>query len=324
MPGTYGPEVYRDQGGDRITIGPGGILRVQGTVLGATPGTDYYVDETDGSDSNDGFSWADSFASITTAFTAAAALGATTVYRKLVRIFVAAEGYAEDLVTPLNTECPFGQLIGVSPTRRSVGGVWLTSATASEPILTIRARGWGVYGFEFDAPSSDGCILLDSVTANANAKFAEIANNLFVGSHAADFGIDTNEANPLVVIRDNMFIGLGGRAITSTDCYALQWEIANNWFENCANYIAPKNSKGMQQAWIHDNNFNHISGDYTATIKIDMRGGAQNHIGPNNFLGNTYDNAGGYYASSTDTWRGNHSQDSDSGTTGTGQVNPAA
>jgi hypothetical protein len=91
-----------------------------------------------------------------------------------------------------------------------------------------------------------------------------------------------------------------------------------------SNHIA-MNPRGFKESWIHDCAFMQAGANYTATLQLDNRGGNGTIIGPNNFLSGDYDEGtGGYYAGSNETWRGNHSQDSDSGTTGTGQVNPAA
>jgi hypothetical protein len=287
-------------------------------------GANFYVDDVNGSATGTGLSWATAFSTISLAMTAAAALGASTVRRGGVDIFVAPGSYTEDIITPLNTECPFGSLIGINPVGqlRTTGAAWIISSTTSNPALTIRARGWVIDGLEFDANTTSGCILLDGTTSDANCNQTQITNCHFAGlqSGTTDFGIEANTAATLSVVKGCMFQGFGGEAITATD-FPLQWEIADNYFDNCQKYIAPQSTKGFQQAWIHDNSFNQIGGTFTATVKIDTRGGAQNHIGPNNFLGGTYDNAGGYYASGTDYWRGNHSADSENGSA---QANPTA
>ena len=299
------------QGG--VKIGIGGIFDL--------PVTNYFVDATLGNSGNSGLGWGTgvALANISQAITKVTALGT----RGRGRIYVAPAGYTGDFITSLNTEAPFCALIAVSPTMQSRGAAWLASSTATEPNLTVRARGWLIDGFEFDAPATDGCIFLDGTTSNASARYTEIANCLFVGAQAGstDFAVDTNATNPLCVIRDSMAILFASRVITSTDIDFQQCEIYNFTFDDCANYIAPKNSKGFSQGKIHDCTFNEKGGSYTATLKIDMRGGQYNVIGPNNFLAGTYDNSGGYYESGTDIWRGNATQDHPSTTA---QANPAA
>ena len=274
-------------------------------------GTNYYVDSVNGAATNSGLSWAQAFSTISLAMTAATALGATTVRRGGVNIYVAPGGYTEDIVTPLNTQVPFGRLVAINPTARSAGAAWVISATTSEPALTVRARGWSIDGFEFDSNTTDGCIYLDGTTSNSNPKFTEIANCIFSGlySGSTDFGIDTNHAAQLVVIRDSTFFGFASRAITASTVVTEQWEIARCTFLNSANHIAPKGSKGFAESYIHDCAFFNQGGLFETTIMIDMRVGRYNHI-TRNLLAGTYDNAGGYYASSTDFWYGNACEDS--------------
>ncbi len=192
-------------------------------------GTNYYVDATNGSDSNSGLSWALAFSTIGAAMTAITALAT----RGRAKTFVAPAAYTEDVVTPTNANGPFGSLIAVNPTQESRGAAWLISSTATEPCITVKARGWLIDGFEIDAPATDGCVFL----SGANAKFLEIANCLLVGSltYANGFGVDTDSANPLVVIRDSTFFqfrGTSAAAITSTNVYALQWLVDRCIFWN--------------------------------------------------------------------------------------------
>jgi hypothetical protein len=52
---TYGPKVYRDSGGNRLTISPGGNLVIEGVVSGpSNAGQNFFVSSTAGSSGNDG------------------------------------------------------------------------------------------------------------------------------------------------------------------------------------------------------------------------------------------------------------------------------
>lgn len=288
-----------------IEIAQGGVKIGLGGV--DPPTTDYFVDDTLGAAGNSGLGWGTSVAlkTISQAMTKVRALGT----RGRARVFVAPGGYTEDIITPLNAVLnvgPFGQLIAVNPTKRSVGAAWVISGTTTEPALTVRARGWLIDGFEFDSNTDDGCIYLDGTTSNSNPKFTEIANCLFSGlySGSTDFGVDTNHAAQLVVIRDSIFFGFANRAITASTVVTEQWEIARCNFLNSANYIAPKGSKGFAESYIHECVFFNQGGLFEPTIMIDMRVGRYNHI-TRNMLGGAYSEAGGYYASSTDFWYGN-------------------
>jgi hypothetical protein len=297
------------QGGVRIGIG--GIFDL--------PVTNYFVDGTLGASGNSGLGWGTgvALATISQAITKVTALGT----RGRARIYVAPAGYTEDIITSLNTEAPHCALIAVNPLARSAGAAWVISATGSEPALTVRARGWSIDGFEFDSNTTDGCVFLDGTTSNSSAKFTELANCLFSGlySGSTDFGVDTNHASNIVVIRDSIFFGFANRAITASTVVTEQWEIARCIFQNSANHIAPKGSKGFAEAYIHDSVFYQQGGLFTASIKIDMRVGRYNMV-TNNMLGGTYDNSGGYYASSTDVWRGNATEDHPSSVA---QANPS-
>ncbi|KKK52779.1 hypothetical protein LCGC14_3101480 [marine sediment metagenome] len=284
----------------QLKFAPGAIIT---GAPGGFPGTDYYVDDALGNSANSGLAWGAGYAlaTISQAMTKVTALAT----RGRARIFVAPGGYTEDVVTPTNDNGPFGSLIAVNPTQESRGAAWLISSTATEPGITVKARGWVIDGFEIDAPATDGCVFL----SGANAKFLEIANVLFVGSltYASGFGVDTDSANPLVVIRDSTFFqfrGTSAAAITSTNVYALQWLVDRCVFWNNINHIAPKNSKGWQASVIRNSTFHKYMSDTETTIKIDPRGGAGNMIS-HNVLGGAYTNAGGYYSVATDQWFGN-------------------
>ncbi len=314
---TYQPKVYRDQGGDRINVAPGGTFNLEGRVTGLMPSTDYFIDSANGSDSNDGLSWANAKVTIGAAMTLAAALGT----RGRARIFVAPGGYSEDLVTPLNTECPFGQLIAVNPTGQSFGAVFLSSATATEPVLTVKARGWHFSGFEFDGPATDGCVLLDGKSASSNAAGTEIRNCIFVGQAQADFGLDVRgNGAPYTQIRNCHFEGIVGPAIKCSDSATDQptyWLIEDCTFNNNSSHIN-MNPRGFKRSQIRNCTFLEVGAGRTATVQLDNTGGTGTAIGPGNFLSDTYDTAGGWVAGSDEDWYGNVCED------GISSANPTA
>jgi hypothetical protein len=295
------------------SVGLGDLLDLAGNYW---PTTDLFIDSTNGNDAWSGLSWSEAKATFMGTDGVMALAIATAAKsgqgRGRVRIFVAPGGYTEDIITPSNTECPFGQLIAVNPTGQSFGAVYLTSETATEPVLTIRARGWKVSGFEFDGPATDGCVLLDGLTANSNAAGTEISDCLFVGQGQADFGIDVlNNGAPHTIIRNCHFDGITGPAITCTNSSVDQprfWEIDHCVFVDNDDHI-DMNGKGFKESWIHDCSFMKVGANRTATLQLDNQAGSNNNIGPNNFLSSTYDNAGGYYTGTNDFWYGNASED---------------
>lgn len=317
---TYVPKVYKDKGGDRLVIAPGGELRVLGTMSGFPPTTDYYVDTTNGASINDGLSWLTAKATISQAMTLAAALGT----RGRARIFVAPGGYTEDIVTPLDTECPFGQLIAVNPTGQSYGAVWLVASSATTATITVRARGWLIDGFEIDIVTSGFGVLLDGTTANSTAAGTQIRNCIFVGGNQAGIGIDvTDDGAPYTQITYCHFSGFQTNAISCSDSSTDQprfWDIDYCTFVDNSNHI-DMDPRGFKESQIHNCNFFATGANQSPTVQLDNAGGNGTLIGPNNFLDGNYDTGGGYVAGSSESWRGNHSQDSENGSA---QVNPTA
>jgi len=296
------------------------------------PGVDYYVDTTLGHAGNDGLGWGSDRAlkTIGQAMTKAAAYGTSLAQRRgRVRIFVAPGAYNEDVVTPLNTECPFGQLIAVNPTRQSFGAAYIYASTALTYSVIVRARGWLISGFEIGAVASAGSVWLDGSTANSSAQGTEISDCLMGGWAATSAnGIDvTGNGAPFTVLRNLHFDGYPGSAIKCSSSSTDQprfWEIDHCVFVDNTNHIN-MNPRGFKESWIHDCAFMQIGANRTATAQIDNTGGNASIIGPNNFLSGDYDSAtGGYTAGSNETWRGNHTQDSIDTVSGSaGQANPA-
>lgn len=302
--------IQRHGNGDLLTIAPSGTLAIEGRVTGLMPTTDYFADTANGSDANnDGLSWANAKATIGACMILAAALGT----RGRARIFVAPGGYNEDVVTPLNTQCPFGMLVGVSPTTRSFGGAYIYASTAATFSLIVRARGWHISGFEIGAVANGGSVWLDGLTANSNAAGTHIEGCIVGGwGAAATIGINvTGNGAPLTVIRNNHFNGCVGAAIQCSNSGTDQprfWEIDRNHFVDNGSHI-DMNPRGFKESWIHDNVFLQVGANRTASVQIDNRGGSACMIGPGNALSDTYDNAGGYYAGSDEDWYGNACQD---------------
>jgi hypothetical protein len=292
----------------------------------AFPGVELYVDSVNGSATGDGRSWDTAFNTITLAMAEAIVQGGLIGIRGLVRIFVAPGGYNEDVVTPLNTQCPFGQLIAVNPTPgKSFGAAYIYASTAGEPAITVKARGWLIKGFEIAAIANAECIVLDGQSANCNAAGTIIEGCIISGwGPAGSIGIDViGNGAPHTTIRDCFFDGFLSEAIKCTASGTDQpryWDIDNCRFVDNANHIK-MNPRGFKESVIRNCHFMQVGANRTATIQIDNIGGNACTIGPNNYLSGDYDQGnGGYYAGSNEEWRGNHSQDSENGSA---QANPA-
>lgn len=61
---SYQGKVYRDQGGDRLTVAAGGELLIEGAIRGLIKGRAFYVDSVAGSNSNDGTNWTKAVATL--------------------------------------------------------------------------------------------------------------------------------------------------------------------------------------------------------------------------------------------------------------------
>lgn len=298
--------VYR-----KLKLWPGAV--VEGYMPDA-PTTDYYVDDALGADTNGGNAWGayNALLTIGAAMTKAATHSATL--RGRARIFVAPGSYTENVVTPLNTQCPFGQLIAVNPTpRQSFGAAYI--APASGVGLTVKARGWLISGFEIDGASANKCVVLDGLTANCSAQGTEIANCLIVGQNVALAGIDvTGNGAPHSKIHDNGFYGFhsGSTAGTCLMCSESGtdqprfWLVEDNWFGDSDNLLL-MNPRGFKECIIRGNTLLAVGANYTASMKIDNRGGNAS-IFYKNYLGGTYTNGGGYWANAggNDEWGGNY------------------
>ena len=280
-------------------------------------GINYYCDSVNGAATNSGLSWGQAFSTISLAMTAAAALGATTVRRGGVSIFVAPGGYTEDVVTPLNTEVPFGRLIAVNPTTtRSFGGAWLTASTAATACLTVRARGWLIEGFEFDALADANCVWLDGSTASSSAQGTEIRGCLFVGQNQGLYGIDvTGNGAPLTHIRNCDFYGFtsgstAGACIACTSSATDQprfWLIEDCTFADSDNLI-DMNPRGFKESTIRNCTFYTNGANQNPDEIIDNTGGNDTMVHGCKFPG-TYSNAGGYVAGTNDNFVGNMATD---------------
>lgn len=282
-------------------------------------GTNYYVSKS-GADTNSGKSWALSFLTISAAMTAAASVGSATTRRGGVKIYVAPGGYTEDIKTPLNADCPFGQLIAVNPTPgQSYGAVYVTAATAGVECFQVRARGWYISGFEFDALADAESVVLGGGTGT-NASGTIIEDCLFVGQNQGLYGIDwRNElagaSNALCTIRRCGFYGFtsgttAGKCLSCSDSGSDQPRFAlieDCWFGDSDNLI-DMNPRGFKESTIRNCTFYTNGANQNPDEIIDNTGGNDTMVYGCKFPG-TYTNAGGYVAGTNDNFAGNSAFD---------------
>ena len=307
--------------GVQVTPTAGVLNTLEGVLSGA--GINYYVAKTGNDSNNDGLSWGQAFLTIGQAMTTITARGAE---RGRATVFVAPGGYTEDVVTPTNAIAPFGQLIAVNPTPgNTFGATWIQASTASTPAIKILARGWRVKGFEIAPVANTEAILLDGV--NGTPSGFQLEDCLVSGwALAGAIGIDvTGNGAPHTHIKNCRFTDFKDSAIICSSSATDQprfWKIEDCVFVDNAKHIA-MNPRGFKESVITRCHFIQAGANRTATIQLDNRGGSGCLIGPGNVLSDTYDNTGGYYAGSTEHWRGNHHEDSGGLPSGTGESNPS-
>lgn len=298
----------------KLTIMPGAV--VAGWIP-SPPTTDYYVDATNGADTNSGNGWgaSNAYASIGKAMTMAAALAT----RGRWRCFVAPAWYTEDVKTPLNSTSPFGQLIAVNPTPgQSYGAAGGQATTAGVEFMEVRGRGTYISGFELDTLADAEAMVLGGATANSNASGVMIEDCLFVGNNQGLYGIDMNNvttSNALQTIRRCGFFGFtsgstAAKCITCSNSGIDQPRfilIEHCWFGDSDNLI-DMNPRGFKESTIRYNTFYTNGANQNPDEIIDNTGGNDTQIYGNYFPG-TYDNGGGYVAGTNDGWAGNVATD---------------
>lgn len=276
---------------------------------------DYFVDGTNGNDNRTGRSWGQAVATIQAAMDKCSG-------RALNRIFVAPGGYTEAIQTPLNADAPFGQLIAWSPTGISGGAVWLASTGASTPVITVRARGWRISGFEIDSPTGAAAVLLQRNTGGTlRSSWTEIDHCLIGASITGKYGVEFEGADTFIHIHDNIFAlcqATNGAAIfcnTTPFALPLLCTVEYNTFRENTNHIKMGASWGFNASIIQGNVFQGV-GDKSATKILDLSGGRNNTV-VGNYFGIANGTGSGQYdetngkvlAGTNDSWTGNYIND---------------
>ena len=270
----------------------------QGSMFGNT----WFVDATNGSDSFEGKTPDNAFATLTKVFTV---IGINDT------IFVNRGSYAGNFSTPLNSVAPFVSLIGMQPT--DVGyGPFLSASVVTSPILDVRARGWRISGFEIDCPTTAQAFKL-TTTGTSNANFLQIDNCLFTGGQGA---IDWVGAPTFTRIANCTFDQMTASAMicsnSDTDV-PRSCEIFNNIFHENINHIN-MNPRGFKFSVIRGNVFHLDGNNRDALVLLDNRGGGGCSIIDNYFditkAQYTDDAATAFIrTSSSDMGAGNHCTD---------------
>lgn len=208
---TYGPKVYRDQGGNRMTVAPGGELNIEGAITGLTPGSDFFVDSVNGSNSNDGLSWAGAFATLDYAIGQCTANSGD-------RVFLA-PWHAENLTAADSVDCDVAgvEIIGV----RRGNQLPTFSSTAAAGSITVDAAGVTIRNIKLVANFTGGSTSALTITASGDSCLLEgiVCRDTAAGK---EWLVHVSVATTVdeLTIRNCDFRGLVGESMTNSILFA--------------------------------------------------------------------------------------------------------
>lgn len=250
-----------------------------------------YVDPTSGGSHGDGKSWDEPLSSLTNALTA---------MKKWDTIFCAPGGYTGNYTTSLNAVAPFGAIIGMRQTSLGLAA-WAGATVATSPIITVKARGWRISGFEFDNPGTSGVqsagvelYKLNPTSATQRGDYLEVDHCLFTGGKT---GFMFYGGGTYAHIHDNRFDLLAGTgtydgAIMCSDsghqCPTMAL-IENNIFVASDTMIGMGNgtARGFNDSIIRGNIFQLSGYGDTTTLILDLRSNGGGNLVIENYFGTT-------------------------------------
>ena len=274
-----------------------------------------FVDVNNGSDSNDGTSLDQAYATIEKAFdmckTANGGQSGDIV-------FIMPGTYEEDVsILDYSAYASYVRVIGQG-SRGTVPGVyWASDDGASSNCLIAGAVGWSFENIRFACPSAAAAVVVPCTQgtgwSSAIGIRTQFVDCYFDGLTTGLYGIDLHGAPYNVEIRNCKFAFIqnssnNAYAIVSTNTsYADAYRavIDGCWFHECDNFIdASLNVSRITNCYFQE------SGAYAATTIIDLRSGTrgENCVSGNVFDGGAdYSNTGGFYAnaSTPGNWTGN-------------------
>lgn len=226
---------------------------------------------------------------------------------------------SEQVVTPDATTGPnYVRVIGQGNHHAPTWG----SPAAAQIALDIRATGWSVSGFTFNAPTAAASVRLSSVPAsNYDAYKSTLYDNVFDGLWGGLYGIEFFGAPHRIEVLSNHFIefrqaaaavGYAIMVTDSTNTNPYECLVAGNRFTECEGHVSSLGGiRGFNVSTFRDNI--HEAGVLIpTTVFLDLRGGSRGeNTVVNNFFAGDYSNTGGYYAHAANpgSWVGNIAQD---------------
>lgn len=268
-----------------------------------TVGRDWYVDALNGSDSNNGASWASP--KLTMAAVFALLESGDHIY------FVGK--IKEQLTTPVQVfdvtitgggNRPRHADAAPAPTGGSSAATWTVPASpaATTPLLKVLQQGWRIENFVMAGPSDAACVLLyrDGGAGNAERDASHFEAKGIRFASGQD-GLEQSGGCYNVRIEGCRFHDLTGYCIKNTAgagvAASYRWEIVNNDFNACANWMGAWAGNSF---YIADNRIAKIT-----TALIDLSGGTgYNSVVRNSFdiAAASFDPAGGVTGKAGDVW----------------------
>ena len=251
----YRYSVYNSDGDVVPVFDEDGTIYSQGAAINVGQGDTWYVDATDGLDTNAGKSWDNAFLTMSKAFTSCGSGDKIYFHGKV----------TEQLTTP--AEVFDVTVVGAGNRPRHIDGtvkagstsaaMWTESAASpATPLCIVQQQGWRFVNILFAGPADAACIQLlrdaGSGDDERDGSHAEFINCRFAsGLHA----IEQSGGCGHVGIYNCFITSMTGYAIKNTTGagigYPIRWELIGNRFLDNANVL-----KMACQNWVvKDNSF---------------------------------------------------------------------
>jgi hypothetical protein len=263
------------------------------------PGTTYYADANNGSDSQSGDSWQNAKLTIASA------------------LALMSEGDTLYLSGKFREECTLSNLLGgVSiigaddrlPAHADApwpsGASWLppASPTAATSLLVVRSQGVTLENILFDAPVDAAAVKLSrnalSGDSEYDASHANIKNCRFT---SGDTGIENDGGCGFVVVEDCRFYDLTNaiKCTSTSVAVPLRWIIRRSYFIKNTNHLI----SSLTDSVVEDSVFTRHTTE-AINAKYNSNQGEYNTF-VRNALSGTYSIVGGYTPGANDEWGGN-------------------
>lgn len=221
---TYQPKVYKTQGGNELVVAPGGILTIQGSVTGLSPGTDFYVGSVAGSSANNGLS----FAAAKATLIQGQALATASVGD---RVFVM-PGHTESIIAAAGMTFSKAGVtyIGLGNGRNRPT---ITFSTDTAAQMIVSGANITFRNIVFDFTGVSAIVAAISVTG-ADVAFEDCEFIISTGTNAPVLGILTAATASRLRIEGCRFLGAATSTDTCTACIkhevGVDYVIRNNYF----------------------------------------------------------------------------------------------